>query len=86
MKDCVGCEIAHGSSKKTGNVRINGTSRCVPVPIVAVERRYVLHILSVCVCSVSYPSRKTHAPYYTLLCAPCACTTFSHVALEEARF
>jgi hypothetical protein len=39
MKDYVGCEIADGSSKKTGTVHIDGTSRRVRVPIVTVEKR-----------------------------------------------
>ena len=26
-----------------------------------------LHILSVCVCTLSYPASKVHAPYYTVI-------------------
>jgi hypothetical protein len=36
--------------KKTGNVRINLTLRRVRITIVAAEKQYILHILSVCVC------------------------------------
>ena len=39
MKDYVGCEIVHGSSKRTGNVSINGTSSRVSVPTVTVDKR-----------------------------------------------
>jgi hypothetical protein len=46
--DYVGCEITHGSSKKTSNIRIIGTSRRVRVPTVVVKKRKVLYILSVC--------------------------------------
>jgi len=35
-------------SNKTRNVHVNVTLKCIPVMIVAVEKQYVLHILSVC--------------------------------------
>jgi len=40
----------------------------VRVTTVVVEKRYKLHILSVCVCvcSPSYSARKAHTPYYHL--------------------
>jgi hypothetical protein len=51
----------------TGNVRINITVRRVHVTIVAVEKQTVLHILGVCVRSLSYPACKVHAAYYIVI-------------------
>jgi hypothetical protein len=48
----------------------NVTMRCVRATIVAVEKQWVLHILSVCFFSLSYPARNTHAPYCHLWPAP----------------
>jgi hypothetical protein len=36
----------------------------VRVTIVAVEKQYVLNIMSVCAYSLSYPACKAHALYY----------------------
>jgi len=36
----------------------------------------VLHILSVCLCSLSYPARRACAPYYIIICGQFGCTTF----------
>jgi hypothetical protein len=38
--------------------------------IVAVEKQGVLHILSVCICSLRYPARNAHASYCHLWSAP----------------
>jgi hypothetical protein len=61
-------------SDKTGNVRksyIKARSRnhCC-------RRKALLHILSVCVCSLSYPACKAHAPYYIIICGLSDYTTF----------
>jgi hypothetical protein len=45
----------------------NVTSRRVSPTIVAVEKQLILHILSVCVCSLRYPACNAHAPYCHLL-------------------
>jgi hypothetical protein len=40
--------------------------RSVRVTIIAVEKQYI-HIVWVCVCSLSYPACKAHAPYYIVI-------------------
>jgi len=35
----------------------------VPVKTVAVEKQQILHILSVCVCSLNYPACNAHVPH-----------------------
>ena len=64
---------------KTANARINVTWRRVRVTIVAVEKQYVLRILSVC--SFSYPTCKAHAPYYIVICGLSGCTKFFHILI-----
>jgi len=49
--------------KKPAHLHMNVTLRRVRVNIVVVEEQYVLHILSVGVCRLSYPTRKAHATY-----------------------
>jgi hypothetical protein len=46
------------------------TFRRVRAPTAAVEKPWVLHNLSVCICSLSYPSCNAHAPYCQLCPAP----------------
>ena len=41
----------------------NITFRRVHVTIVAVGKQWVLHILSVCICSLRYPACNVHGPY-----------------------
>jgi hypothetical protein len=48
----------------------NVTLRRVPAITVAVEKQWVLHKLSVCICSLRYPACNAHAPYCRLLPAP----------------
>ena len=43
-------------------------------------------IFWVCVCSLSYPACKAHAPYYILICGLCGCTIFFHIILKIAWF
>jgi len=38
------------------------------------------YIFWVCVCSLSYPAYKAHAPYYTVICCLSSCTTFFHIS------
>ena len=40
------------------------TTRHVRATIVAVEKQLVLHTPRVCVCSLRYPARNAHAPYF----------------------
>jgi len=42
------------------------TLRRVRATIVEVEKQWVLHSLSVCICSLRYPAYNAHAPYYRL--------------------
>jgi hypothetical protein len=48
----------------------NATVRCVRETIVVVGKQWVLHNLSVCICSLRHPACNTHAPYYHLWPAP----------------
>jgi len=50
--------------------------RGVRVTAVAVEQQY--YILCVCVCSLSYPARKAHAPCYTAICGLYSSTAFCY--------
>jgi len=56
------------TNNEAGNVRtpINVTSGRVRATIFAARKHDVLHILSVC--SLSYSTRKAHAPYYIVTC------------------
>ena len=59
----------------------NVTLRRVRATIVAVEKQWVLHNLSVCICSLRYPACNAHAPYCHLCPAVkyfFFCFTFSH--------
>ena len=48
----------------------NVTLGRVRATIVAVERQWVLHNLSVCICSLRHPASNAHAPYCHLWLAP----------------
>jgi hypothetical protein len=63
---------------KPVNVRINVTLRRVRVTIVVVEKEYLFAILSVCVCSLIYPSCNAHAAYY-VICGLSESTIFFHI-------
>ena len=45
-----------------------------------------LHILSVCVCSLSYPACKAHASYYIVPCGLSGSTIFSHCHINLKDF
>jgi len=53
--------------RRQGNVRRNVTLTRVREIILLVRKEYSLHILSVCVCILSYPARKAHAPCYIVI-------------------
>jgi hypothetical protein len=48
----------------------NVTLRRIHATTVALEEQEVLHILSVCICSLRYPACNAHAPYCHLWPAP----------------
>jgi hypothetical protein len=39
----------------------------------------------VCVCSLSYPARKAHAPYYNVICGLSDSSTLPHIISSKAR-
>jgi hypothetical protein len=49
--------------------------------IIAVLKREVLHVLSVCVCSRSDPVRNAHASYHIAVCGLSGCTIFFPIIL-----
>jgi len=57
----------------------NVTYRRVRVTTVAEEKQYVLSILNVCVCSLSYPACKARAPYYFIVCGLSDSTILFHI-------
>ena len=59
-------------------------TRRVRATNVAVEKQWILHSLSVCICSLRYPACNAHAPYCHLWPAPLynIFFTFSHKRLE----
>jgi hypothetical protein len=57
-----------GSNGKHRQCTYNVILRRVRLTICAVEEQKVLNILSVCVCSLSYPACKAHASYYIVIC------------------
>ena len=64
------------------------TMRRVRITSVAVENQHVLHILSVCVCvcSLRYPARKTHAQHYIVVCGLCGSTSLSTLSHKRHDF
>ena len=71
--------VGHNQAGRQCTVRINATLRRVRVTIVAVEKQLILHILSVCVCSLRYAACGAHAPYYTVICGLYDSTIFFQI-------
>ena len=65
------------SFKRPSDCAFNSTMRRVPATTVAVDKQYWFHIFGVC--SLSYPARKAHAPYYAIICDQSGFTTFFHI-------
>ena len=63
----------------------NFTWRGVRATIVAVEKQWVLHNLSVCICSLNYPVCNAHTPYCHLWPAPLY-NVFPHFFLNGTTF
>ena len=59
----------------------NVTFRCVRETVVAVAKKYALHIM--CVCSHSYPAREVHGPYYIVICGLFGSTNFYSTLLHK---
>jgi len=51
----------------------------VCVTIMAMEKQYVLHILSVCICNLSYPAYKGHVLCYTVTHGLSGSTIFFYI-------
>ena len=54
------------------------TLRCIRLTVVAMEKQCFLHILCVCVCSLSYPAYNAHALYY-VICGLSGSAIFFHI-------
>jgi hypothetical protein len=71
-------KVFHIELLKTGNGRINITSRHVRVTMVAVGRiKY--YIFWVYVCSLSYPACNAHEPHYIVIYGLSGCTIFLQI-------
>jgi hypothetical protein len=62
------------------------TLRSVRTTIVAVEKQRILHILSVCLCSLSYPAYNAHALCYNFICGLSGYTIFLYVSHKLHNF
>jgi len=63
----------------------NVTSRRVRATIVAVEKQWVLHNLSACICSLRYPACNAHEPFCHLWPAP-LCNIFPRYLINGTIF
>ena len=57
-------------NEQDGQCAYNVTFRRVLATVVAVEKWWVLHNLSVCICGLRHPACNAHAPYYHLWPTP----------------
>ena len=63
----------------------NVTVTRILVTTVEVEKQKY-YIFRVCVCSLSYPARNAHEPYYTAICGLPRFTMFLHIISQSDRF
>ena len=63
----------------------NATLRHVRATIVAVEKQWILHTLSVCICSLWCPTSNAHAPYF-YLCTASFYQIFPHFLIKRTIF
>jgi hypothetical protein len=63
------CTVLKEKSQRTGNVLSIGER----------SRNHCVYVFWVCVCSISYPARKAHAPYYIAICSLSGSTIFFHI-------
>jgi len=47
------------------------------------NKYYIFWVYS---CSLKYPARNRHAPYYNVICDLSGCTTLFHIFPQTARF
>ena len=71
--------------KQDRKCRYNVTLRRVHATIVAVEKQWVLHNLSVCICNLKHPANNAHAPYSQLWSAPLY-SIFPHFLINGTIF
>jgi hypothetical protein len=71
--------------KKDKQRTCNVTLRRVRANTVAVEKQWVLHNLSVCICSFRYPACHAHAPWFHLWPA-LLCNIFPHYLVNGTIF
>ena len=69
---------------KTDNERITVTLRRVRASTVSWAKQ-TCYIFGLCVCSLSYPACKTHAPHY-VTCGLSSCTMFPHYLINGIIF
>ena len=56
--------------------------RCnICITTVTTEQQYVSHIMSACVCSLSYTACKLHVLYHIVICSLSGCTVLFHIYL-----
>jgi hypothetical protein len=70
----------------TGNLPIRGAFRRNHLKFAAMGKQYVLHNLSVSVCSHSNAAYKAHVPCYNVTCGLFSCTTFFSVTSKRHDF
>jgi hypothetical protein len=75
----------HYTLKPDRQCTYNVMLRCVHASIVAVEKQWVLHNLSVCIYSLRYPARNAHAPYFHVRPFP-VYNTFSTLSRKRHDF
>jgi hypothetical protein len=73
------------TDKQDRQCTYNGILRRVRVTIVAVEE-LEYYIFWVCVCSLSYPACKAHAPYCIVICGLFGCIIFFHNTSQMEGF
>jgi len=69
------------SCNKTGTVFINVTMRRVRATTDTLEEQLIVHIQSVCVCSLIYLACKAHARFYVFICDLSRFPMFFHIVL-----
>ena len=77
--------LMHPQRNKTDNLRISVTLSRVRETIFALEKQKY-YILCVCVCSLSYPAFRGHAPFYIAIFLSSGCTVCFRVCHKRHDF